>query len=281
MIFSTKVLNAFFRCVNECEKLFNNVCIWLRIKRNRTSSTNTVHPNDPLGWERVYLSKVRPVTNVKSEIVKVILDLTTKGESLLETGCGSGTLSAELSIAGRNVSFCDFSQQILDRVKLLFHISGLSYTGAYLVDITKQMPFEDEQFDVIWNSGVLEHWTDDELKPIVNELARCAKRCVISLVPNEKSVLYRYGRESAEKCGIAPWGREIPRNSLKDIFENVGLVNIKECTVCASDAPNLIGIIDPIFARKIKQWWNAIPETDPVKINQGYLLLTVGYKKIT
>jgi SAM-dependent methyltransferase len=140
------------------------------------------------------------------------------------------------------------------------------------------MPFDDNQFDVVWSSGVLEHWTDDEIWPIVHESARCAKRCVISLVPNEMSLLYRYGRESAEAHGIAPWGRELPRSSLKDIFERAGLVDVMEKTCCLAEAPGLINATDPLFALKLRQWWNSIPDNDPVKRNQGYLLLTVGYK---
>jgi SAM-dependent methyltransferase len=227
----------------------------------------------------MYLSKVDPIKECNSEITNRLLALSEQGERMLETGCGGGILSAELALAGRVVSVCDFSQSILDRTKLLFRASGLNTPESFLMDLTKPMPFMDGQFDIVWNSGVLEHWTDEELKPIMNELARCAKRCVISFVPNERSVFYRYGRESAEQHGIAPWGREIPRSSLKSLFEDAGLINVQERTVCVAEAPNLISKIDPVFQRKIKQWWDAVSDEDPVKDGQGYLLLTVGYKK--
>ncbi len=272
------LLNNILRSVNLAERIINCVFDAIRTMIQRTSSESVLAPNDPSGWEKMYLKKANPVKEIQSEIVKHLLALSQQGESMLETGCGSGVLSAELALAGRDVALCDFSQPILDRAKELFKVSGLGAPATFLVDLTKPMPFRDRQFDIVWNSGVLEHWTDEELKPIIQELVRCAKKCVISFVPNERSVFYRYGRESAERHGIAPWGREMPRSSFRSLFEEAGLINVQEASVCVSEAPNLIAIIDPVSQRKIKKWWDAISDKDPVKEGQGYLLLTVGYK---
>lgn len=274
----TKIANVFLRVLGLTEFVMNWFFVFLRSKI-RATQESTVSPNDPNGWEKLYLSQVAPVTVMKSEIALKLAELTKDGELLLETGCGGGGLSAELALSGRRAAVCDFSQPILDRVKHLFEVSGLKEPQTYLVDLTKPLPFKDNQFDVVWNSGVLEHWTDDELRPIVAELVRCAKRCVISLVPNERSLLYRYGRETAEAHGICPWGREMPRSSLRQIFEGVGLTGITETTISLSEAPGLISLIDPVFSKKLKKWWESVPASDPVKENQGYLLVTVGYKK--
>ncbi len=277
-LIKTRILHGVLRVINLVERILNYLFVMIRAAINQTSSENTTTPNDPRGWERMYLSKAKPIKEMQSEIGKHLITLSEQGESMLETGCGSGVLSAELALAGRRVAVCDFSQPILDRVKELFKVSGLGAPATFLVDLTKPMPFGDRQFDIVWNSGVLEHWTDEELRPIIQELARCAKKCVISFVPNERSVFYRYGRESAEQHGVAPWGREMPRSSLKSLFEEAGLINVQEASVCVSEATNLIAIIDPVSQRKIKKWWDAISDKDPVKEGQGYLLLTVGYK---
>jgi SAM-dependent methyltransferase len=275
----TRLIGLFLHMIFICERLVNCVAIYFRAQAGRTDGPFT-GPNSPEGWEKSYIKEDAPlaVLSVTSEIAQEIIELTRVDESLLETGCGSGILSAEIAVTGRKVAVCDFSQLILERVKCLFRLSNLAEPGSYLVDITKRMPFDDNQFDVVWSSGVLEHWTDEEILPIVQESARCAKRCVISFVPNEMSLLYRYGRESAEAHGIAPWGRELPRSSLKDIFERAGLVDVMEKTCCLAEAPGLINATDPLFAMKLRKWWNSIPDNDPVKRNQGYLLLTVGHK---
>jgi len=278
-LIKTRILYGVLRVINLVERILNYLFVMIRAVINKTPPASTTTPNDPRGWEKMYLSKAKPIKEIQSEIGKHLITLSKQGESMLETGCGSGTLSAELALAGRRVAVCDFSQPILDRVKELFKVSGLGVPATFLVDLTKPMPFGDRQFDIVWNSGVLEHWSDEELRPIIQELARCAKKCVISFVPNERSVFYRYGRESAEQHGIAPWGREMPRSSFRYLFEEAGLVNIQETSVCVADAPHLIAMTDPVFQRKIKAWWDSISDKDPVKEGQGYLLLTVGYKK--
>ena len=276
--FQTRIVMQLIRILNLTEYICNYFFVFVRSKILATRE-NVDSLNSPNGWEKLYLSKIKPIDAINTEGVSKLISLTDVNETMLETGCGSGTLSAELSLSGRKVAVCDFSQPILNRVKLLFDISKLPVPETYLLDLTKHLPFSDGQFDVVWNSGVLEHWTDEELQPIVKELARCAKRCVISLVPNERSLLYRFGREAAEAHGICPWGREIPRSSLREIFEQADLINIMEMTIHLNDAPNLISFIDPVFYKKIKKWWNLIPDSDPVKENQGYLLLTIGYKR--
>lgn len=261
------------------ETLLNRVTVAIRSATYRTHIISS-GPNSPERWEESYVKTTppEPVTMVTSEAAKMIIGLTREHETLLETGCGSGKLSAELACSGRRVAVCDFSQPILEGVKGLFRVSGLNLSGSYYVDITQPMPFLDSQFDVVWSCGVLEHWTDEDLLPIVQQSARCARRCVISFVPNEQSLLYRYGRENAEAHGIAPWGREIPRRSLKTVFEKSGLIDVMEKTCCLAEAPGLIWATDPLFARKVSRWWNSIPDDDPVKFNQGYLLFTIGYK---
>lgn len=275
----TKTIGLLLYAVDMGETLINRMAVCLRSAAYKTKTTQQ-KANTPEGWEECYVheSAPAPVCEVRSEIAKLIIALTNEGDSLLETGCGSGVLSAELAKAGRKAVICDFSQRILNGVKQLFSVSGLAEPEAHCVDITQSLPFTDNQFDVVWSSGVLEHWTDDEVLPIVKECARCARRCVISFVPNQGSLLYRFGRETAEAHGIAPWGRELPRISMKRTFEEAGLVNVAEKTCCFSDAPGLIWATDPLFARKVSKWWNALPEDDPVKTNQGYLLFTVGYK---
>jgi len=261
------------------ERITNFLCMSLRIWYNKNKDYSLENPNTTKGWEKMCMTSINPITEIKSEIAHHLLKYTLENESMLEAGCGTASISAELAISNRKIYLSDFSENILKRATLLFQKSNLALNGMYCFDLTKPFPFSDNSFDVIWSSGVLEHWTEEELPPIITEMVRCAKRCVISLVPNERSVLYRFGREYSEHYGVAPWGREIPRTTLRHHFEEAGLVNIYETCVCLSMAPFLIGILEPVFSKKVRKWWEQIPESDPVKTNQGYLLFTIGYKK--
>ncbi len=185
------------RIANLFEKVLSLLLTRLRIALLKTSE-NTVKPNSPEEWDKMYLSGVEPYVLETSEIGALILKYTNDGESLLETGCGSGDLSAYLANNERIVSICDFSENILNQTIERFKVSKIKLFGAHIVDITKKFPFEDNEFDVVWSSGVLEQWEDSEMLEVLKESVRVSKRCVISLIPNKKSIAYRFVRETCE-----------------------------------------------------------------------------------
>jgi hypothetical protein len=112
--------------------------------------------------------------------------------------------------------------------------------------------------------------------PIIGEMARISRKCVISLVPYAGCVFYRLGKYLAEQSGQWPYGREIPRRTLRPVFQGAGLSNVREYTVWNEWGPRLLGLADREMERVILQWWDSLPEDDAVKAGQGYLLLTVG-----
>jgi malonyl-CoA O-methyltransferase len=240
--------------------------------------SDLTRPPDAAAWEREYLTPVSAVTGLSSPVAQAVAGLTAPGDVLLEAGCGSGTLSAELATAGRVIQLCDFSQAILDRAADLFRVSGLPPPSLTLCDLTRPLPWPDKAVDVAWNSGVLEHWTDDELLPIVGEMARISRKCVISLVPYAGCVFYRLGKHVAEERGCWPYGREIPRRTLKPVFERAGLSDVREWTVWNEWGPRLLGLIDVDLERLVCEWWDSLSPDDPAKETQGYLLLTVGFR---
>ena len=126
---------------------------------------------------------------------------------------------------------------------------------------------------------MLEHWTDEELVPIVCQMARISRKCVISLVPYAGCIFYRLGKHLAEESGRWPYGREIPRRTLLPVFQQAGLTDVREYTVWNEWGPKLLGLTDRKLERLVERWWDSLPPDDPAKENQGYLLLTVGYRK--
>jgi ubiquinone/menaquinone biosynthesis C-methylase UbiE len=269
--------NYLLRALNLAEKVILKILINLRTIILKTKES-TVKPNSPDEWDKMYLNEVKSYNIADSEIGNMILKYTNDGETLLETGCGSGELSAYLSRNNRKVSVCDFSDNILKQTIEKFKVTNLDLFGAHIVDITKQFPFKDNEFDVVWSSGVLEHWEDIEMLDVLRESVRVTKRCVISLIPNNKSLAYRFGREICESHGISPWGREMPRGSLKLLFEKAGLHNIHEEVLADYMAIDFIGKLYPAFADHFSKWWSTLEVNDEVKTSQGYLLFTIGYK---
>jgi SAM-dependent methyltransferase len=204
--------------------------------------------------------------------------LTRPGDVVLEAGCGHAQLSAELALAGRVVELCDFSPEILDRAAALFQRSELPLRRLTLADITRPLPWPDRSVDWVWSSGVLEHWTDEELAPILKEMVRISRKGVISLVPNARSVFYRLGKTLMEDAGLWPFGREIPRATLGPVFQAAGLQAVREFTLVPEQAPEFLSRTDPGMYAVVAEWFRNLPPDDPVLDDQGYLLATVGSK---
>ena len=244
----------------------------------RTAGSQLDRPNSASEWSALYPDRNEIIAAIQSPVARAIVDLTSAGDVLLEAGCGHARLSAELSLAGRTIELCDFSQDILDRAATLFRRSNLPVPGRTLADITRPLPWPDGSVDWVWSSGVLEHWTDEELAPILKEMTRISRKGVISLVPNARSVFYRLGKHLMEGAGLWPYGRELPKATLEPVFQGAGLRSIREFTIVPEEALLLLRPTDPSIYALVSNWWINLPPADPLLHDQGYLLVTVGFK---
>ena len=244
----------------------------------RAAQSQIDRPNSAAEWSALYPDRNEIISAVQSPVVRAIVDLTSSGDVLLEAGCGHARLSAELSLAGRAIELCDFSQEILDRAAALFQRSNLQAPRLTLADITRPLPWSDASVDWVWSSGVLEHWTDEELAPILKEMARISRKGVISLVPNARSVFYRLGKHLMEDAALWPYGRELPKATLEPVFRAASLRSIREFTIVPDEALLLLRPTDPSIYALVSNWWMNLPPDDPLLRDQGYLLVTVGLK---
>ncbi|MBX3731601.1 MAG: class I SAM-dependent methyltransferase [Verrucomicrobiae bacterium] len=236
----------------------------------------TERPNDADEWASLYAAERRPVRTLESPIARALTRCSFPGELLLETGCGAAAISAELATTGRRVALADFSEAILIRARALFEASGLPAPETTVCDLTRPLPWADQSVDVTWSSGVLEHWPDAELVPIVREQARISRRRVIALVPHAGCLAYRWGKSVAEAEGTWPFGRELPRASLRAVFEQAGLRDVTEETLWAEAGMDFLNFVDPEIRREAAAWLAGLPADDPIRQQQGYLLMTVG-----
>jgi len=253
----------------------------LRLQRKRVGQAaepNSEAPNNPIAWEALYLGSPSVVSRLSHPVAHALAELTVPGELLLEAGCGSAQISAELATAGRRIELCDFSAKILGQAKRVFEVSGLTAPRSTECDITDPLPWAAGEVDVVWSSGVLEHWSDEQVEGIVREMARVSRRCVISLVPYAGCVLYQLAKHTAERNGLWPYGRELPRWSLRPLFEKVGLKAVVERTIWSEAAPDMLNLTDPLYREVAADWWSAASADKRLRGEQGYLLLTVGYR---
>ena len=93
------------------------------------------------------------------------------------------------------------------------------------------MPFNKNSFDLVFNSGVLEHFGKSEQIQITKEILRILKLggYFVTANPSDRGKIYRLGMETAKKKGIWRFGKEVPITNLKFLKEEIPeIVHIKE-----------------------------------------------------
>jgi len=106
--------------------------------------------------------------------------------SLLEVGCGTGSLAIRLARKGFRVSGVDVSSEALLLARHEADNEGL--TIEWHQGFAEKLPFPDKSFDYVTCCHTLEHVRD--LEAAVMQLKRIARRKVIVLVPRQTYKLY-------------------------------------------------------------------------------------------
>ncbi|GAB6106970.1 class I SAM-dependent methyltransferase [Fusibacter bizertensis] len=109
------------------------------------------------------------------------------GAKLLDVGFGSGRDSLHFDANGYEVVSIDFASEVYNRGKILLN------TEVLLVDV-KDIKYKNE-FDGIWASAVLFHFTGDEIKDVL-------VRCHDALIKNGVMYIsFKYGEEELIRHG--------------------------------------------------------------------------------
>lgn len=109
------------------------------------------------------------------------------GAKLLDVGFGSGRDSLHFDANGYEVVSIDFASEVYNRGKMLLN------TEVLLVDV-KDIKYKNE-FDAIWASAVLFHFTEEEIKSVL-------VRCHEALVPNGVMYIsFKYGEDELVRHG--------------------------------------------------------------------------------
>ena len=241
-------------------------------------------PLNPNQWHAAIVGELtvrqvaENVANEKNAWFPAVLDATAPGDSLLELGSGTGVFSGILAKNGRRTTLLDYSAESVEFCRAVFTQAGLP--GDFVqADVCRTFPFADGAFDCTWSSGLLEHFTDEQLAFILKESARVSRKCVVSLVPNAGSVFYRVGKWYQESHGLWAWGKEDPKRTLRPFFEAAGLADVREFAI---DVKTAIAFVHPIrsaaLRRSLLLLSRLLPEAGWRALNQGYLLVTIGQK---
>lgn len=90
-----------------------------------------------------------------------MLRIIPEGTKCLEIGCGTGITSLYLAKEGRNVTALDYTMESIELVKSAAEKLSLNISTV-CCDATKEMPFDVDEFDYIFQCGLLEHFNSHE-----------------------------------------------------------------------------------------------------------------------
>lgn len=92
--------------------------------------------------------------------------------TVLEVGCGRGSLSAHYAADGYNCTLLDTSDQIIRTAQQIFDANSLK--ASFYVGDAENLPFDDNSFNIVTSIGLLEHFDDPTL--VIKEKLRVTKK---------------------------------------------------------------------------------------------------------
>jgi len=139
-------------------------------------------------WIEAYDRAWKYHTNdcVEETDAKLIASALESPGSVLEVGCGMGSLAIRLAQQGFRVSGLDVSAEALTRARSQAEETGLKIDWHQ--GFAEKLPFADRAFDYVTCCHTLEHVRD--LGAAVEEFKRVAKQKVVVLVPKQKFKMY-------------------------------------------------------------------------------------------
>ena len=125
-----------------------------------------------------------------------------KGLAICEVGCGSGTTSAFFASLGARITLVDLTRGALRFAHDHFCTLGLAADYAQMNGL--RMGVRDGAFDVTWNGGVIEHFTDEGKTELLREMWRVTKPggLLLVAVPNARDYPFMAGKKIAEWRGV-------------------------------------------------------------------------------
>jgi SAM-dependent methyltransferase len=179
-------------------------------------------------WEHTHFPdfELPPFNSYHIPVFHLITDLIKKEgfKKIMGAGCGQDYVAAYLQKEFSNsldFTLLDISPKVLAFDAELFKRNNLSVATVESSIFT--MPFPDNSFDLIFNTGLMEHFTPEDQTLMVREVMRVLRPggYYVSANPSDKGIIYKYGMRRAKEKGIWPFGVETPIRSLRFTLDGV------------------------------------------------------------
>jgi cyclopropane fatty-acyl-phospholipid synthase-like methyltransferase len=131
-------------------------------------------------------------------------------KSALEVGCLSGELLEALHSMDIEVSGIDLNPQRKDVLK---------------ADIREINPKGKKKYDLVFSSGLLEHFPIGEIPEIIKNMASLSRKYILNYVPNKNCLAYK----KAKAKTTAEWKNELDFDipNFEELHKDAGLKIVK------------------------------------------------------
>lgn len=215
-------------------------------------------------------------------VVQAVVDNTLgdlSGLKILEAGCGSGTSSFQLAKLGASVTLLDYSEAAIEKARRMFQKYDIN--ADFMCSDIRNIKVDNNSYDVIFNSGVLEHFPYDQQVAMLAELARTCKPGgrVITMNPNARCIFYRFWKWVLESNDMWIYGYEQPVLTLINQFRDAGLRIHSEYSIGFDLAMEQFGSLGELRVTKeyLLNYYYQLPKSER-QLFEGYMLCTVGTK---
>jgi len=229
-------------------------------------------------WDREYasleLTEEGPgLQAFNREFLRLVSELLPAGGRVLEAGCGAGWQSLALARTGRyDVHLMDVSREALNYARRIFEREG--FRPALIQDDATATG--KPEFDLVFNAGVLEHYTPAQQVLLLKGMKSRSRRFVLTLIPNRECYWYWLWRIAATSEGRWTFGKEVPVGDLAEAFEAAGLRLLGQAWVGAEWTEQLILGIDGLNA-SLREAILAVHRSPVIGPSaKGYLLASLG-----
>lgn len=180
-------------------------------------------------------------------LIELIIENTPKDGLILEAGCGSALLSLILADYGFKVTALDFDKNVINYAekRMCLNTLELNFIQGDILKLSQL--FKNNYFDVVCHSGVMEHFSDNDIIKSLSEQKMISTQVIFS-VPNNRNKLTdkHFGDE-----------RFLSNRKWLKLIKEAGFSHVKVFGGYDLFLPRHIYLILPgiFFRRRISFWW--------------------------
>ena len=156
-----------------------------------------------------------------------------EGALILEPGCGSGKFGLSYAMKGCEVILLDIDPEVVNYARrlrgALNSLLGFPLPTQIRVGNIHRMHFSDNSFDLVFNEGVPQHWTDNEKRQgAIDQMVRVSKDTVVVIGNNGENPeeLEKDRTEKFGYVGMPPERRCFSKNELEIRLKRAGLKEV-------------------------------------------------------